>query len=228
MRTKVVLAACLLCLLPTWATAQSPVERDLFGVEFDLGSRLIHSGSFEAFSRNPAMAAVHLGGSWLPAGFERRLAVDARLGRSGSSARNFGLFEASLETTLLAAGASYRHPLLDRLVAVGRAGAGAEYVRVRLDDGAGAPFSGGAFSAVVEGTAGLEVVSPLLLAGSVERHIALRLEAGYGWRPFGADLDRLERRLEESDPARIASVPVEIGNLDLSGVVIRGSLAFRF
>ncbi len=226
-RTMVLGAVILLC-CPVFAEAdEEPVSSERFGLELDLGSRLVYSSAFEAFSRSPVMGAMQLGVSWQPAVHEQRVLLDLRAGLGGTQARGFRGFDASLGVTTLTASVSWRQGLVDAVWAGARFGAGAEHVRVAIDDDAGAPWRASTWTMVLEGTVSIELVSALR-GGGAERDFGVRIESGYGWRPGGAELGAVTRADYSEEVPRIESVGVDLGNLDLSGWIVRGALAFYF
>lgn len=224
-----ILSLALILAAPTEAAAAAgPDGQDRFAIEFDLGTRLIYTGSYELFSERPGLVNAQVSMAWLPGAYANKLALDLRLAQAGSRATSFDVLESRLAVSTAMLGASFRQPLLEVLAVVARAGLGADYVRVILDDDAGAEFRGSAWAPVVEGTAALELVTPTYRVGRVQREILFRVEGGYGWRPFGAGIKNLERDYDEDDPAPIERTAVGLGNLDLSGFVIRGAIGYRF
>ena len=221
-----------LCLIgamaPSTVAEASPQNR--VEANFTIGGRLIYDESYELFSSNAGMATIAVSGAWLPAGAGERLAFDLSLGYSGSDVRSFATALTSrLSTATLTVGAAYRQPVIGSLFVFARAGTGAERGTVNLDDGASRPFRGSAWAAVLEGSAGLELALPTRRVGRDRQDMTFRLEGGYGLRPFGARFDRVYRDVkEDGDPEPIERTSMDLGRLDVSGWVIRGSWGYRF
>lgn len=204
-------------------------ETPRLGVFARVGSIWVQDPGFDLVSGVDAMPRVELGVGFAPAEF---WTLELSYGLAGAASTVFEAVDSSLQLHQFQFAAVGRLPIAKRLRVLGRAGVGFELAHLSLDDGQTNRLSDTAPLLALEGSLGIEWTLPLSLSEKPDSSTSsfdLSMEMGYGYRPLAASFDDLDRAGDDDqNAARVAGVPVDVGDLDLSGWVLRFGAALRF
>lgn len=206
-----------------------------FGLFLRVNSQWVNDPAWDLVDDDDVLTRPEVGVAWKPGLLDGALLFELAYAGGSTSATSFGLWEASLTLHTLEASALFREPIGEFARVWARAGAGFELAHLSLVE------IGGTWEAddvapllVLEGAIGAE----LLLAagdplpdGRPPRHLAFGAELAYALRPIDATFDELQRDVSlggDTNPARVELVPIDAGGIDLSGLVLRFTLAWRF
>lgn len=215
--------ALVLVLSPLLARASTPN----WSVEVGGGSHWVTDSSYEIVSSSKATGGYNLAAGWTPGWLEERLSFRLGYGGSGSSSKLFSVWTASLQLASFDAGARYDFA---------RAGQAKAYARgaflfdiASLDIVSGdSSIAATAYGAGVTAALGGEW-SFTDLTSDGGAHFSLLLEAGWSQRFASAQFNASNAtRFDSSGPEPIESVPVKIGDIDLSGPFVQAAAVIRF
>jgi len=192
-----------------------------------LGSIWVTDRAFDLFSTTDAIPSVQIGAGWEGDG---PLSFELVYGFSGSAATTFDVLETRFFLHQFQAAALYRVPFSPNWRAFGRGAAGFELAGVRIEDPRATVLGDTAPGLGLEGTAGIELRLPISASGNPwAASLGFTVEAGYGWRPIAASFDdaRVDRD-GDAEPPPVRAGPVDVGDLDLSGPILRFGGLLRF
>lgn len=206
-----------------------------FGLFLRVQSQWVNDPAWDLVDDDDVLTRPEVGLAWNPGLLDGALLFELAYAGGSTSATSFGAWDATLTLHTLEAAAVFREPIGEFARVYARAGAGFELAHLALVETSGEWEADDLTGLLVlEGTLGAE----LLLAagdplpdGRPPRHLAFGAELGYALRPLDATFSELQRDVslgEETNPARVELVPVDAGGIDLSGVVLRFTLAWRF
>lgn len=210
-------------LFPGAALALEAPDLDEVPREFfvRVGSVWVQDPSLDLVSDNDALPRTEFGFAISPA---PSWAVELSYGLVGASATSFEVVESNLWLHQFQLAAVHYLPLWSHFRARARAGGAFELAHLRLEPGGGPSYSDTAALLALEATLGVEWILPLFTQGLL---FGTTVDAGYGYRPILASFDELERTDGETS-GRIRQLPVDVGELDLSGWVLRFGVSMHF
>lgn len=192
-----------------------------------LGSIWVTDPDFDLVSTSDAMPNLQLAVGW---DSEGPLSFEVAYGFSSASATTFEVIESSLFLHQFQGAAYYHLPLSPWWRAYGRGAAGLEVALLRLEDPSTAVLGDSALGLGLEGTVGIELRMPV--SASADRWattLGLTVEAGYGWRPLATSFaDASVEHDEDAEPRPIGVRGIDVGDVNLSGPILRFGGVMRF
>ena len=230
---------------PAIATAPpTPAPRDLppfdpdatsYGLFFRVSSQWIGDPAWDLVDDDDVLTRPEIGVAWQPGVLDGALLLELSYAGGSTTATSFGAWDSTLTLHTFEASAVFREPLGRFARAYARAGAGFELAHLAIVHADGdweaddvAPL------VVLEGLVGIELLmgaGETLPDGRPPRHLSLGAELGWALRPIDATFDELQRDVslgEDTTPTRVELVPIDAGGIDLSGLLLRFTLAWRF
>jgi len=192
-----------------------------------LGSIWVTDPDFDLVSTTDAIPSMQLAVGWDTGG---PLSFEVAYGFASSSAETFEVIQSSFFLHQFQGAAYYGVPLSDWWRAYGRGAAGLELGVLRLEDLSTTVLGASALGLGLEGTVGIELRMPV--SGSGDRWattLGLSVEAGYGWRPLAHSFDDAEvDHDEDAEPLPLRAGAIDVGDVNLSGPILRFGGVLRF
>lgn len=215
--------AFVLVLVPAMAEASAPKWR----VELGGGGQWVTDSSYQAVSSSTPTTRFVLAAGWTPGWLEERLSLRASYGAGGSGTRLFSSWLAEFSLTSLEVGARYDFLTSGRTKAFARGGALFDVALLDISAGE-STIAASSFGAGVTGAVGAELSFNSPASEARVRFSAL-VEGGWSQRfPKARFNGRNAARHDAEGPAPIGSVPVNVGDIDLSGPFVHAAAVIRF
>ena len=196
-----------------------------------VGSIWVTDPSFDLVAETDAIPNLQIGAGIEAAG---PLTFELTYGLASSSAITFETFDASFTLHQFLGAARYDVPLSERWRAYGRGAAGVEIGVLRIDDVAGFDSVGAlgdtALDLGLEGTLGIQLQLPISASDNRwAARLAFLMEAGYGWRPFAMSFSEADvSHDDDADPPPLRQGAIDVGELNLSGPILRFGASLYF
>lgn len=210
--------------LPAAARAELPDWR----IEIGGGGEWFTDRSYDLVSGTDVAGVFGLAAGWQPGWADDRLSLRLGYRFVGQENRLFFAWDSKFTLATLEAGARYDLLVAGRTSLFARAGILIDYAQLELSPSSGSELSDSSFVPGVTGAVGAEwsLSSP---ASKSALRFSVLAEAGWSQRFAQAKFDDLSADVDEdTDPAPIASLPVNVGDVALSGPFFHLAAVVRF
>ncbi|MBK8014500.1 MAG: hypothetical protein IPK13_24510 [Deltaproteobacteria bacterium] len=192
------------------------------------------NSSVSVISESTALLQFEAGGEYMFSSPTDGFALELGVAGGLQDRRIFEQAEGRFSLLSLQASAIYRVPLWSSLGVYGRAMGQLNWAHLSItEDRLPVEIDDSAVGLAGAGTAGLELVFPVAFSPTARglapsQWLSIYAEVGY-LAATELEFKELQREVdEEGEPESIRRVSLDVGNLDLSGPVLRAGLSFRF